>query len=97
MANEHSNLDLFDCGGNRRQIPMHNPTNLTSANARATQRTARDTQTRNHRSFRLTLALVKDGDALSAGPREVMVQGEDLGVWIAGQKAAREVLQPAQR
>ncbi|MEU6845491.1 hypothetical protein ABZ930_26790 [Streptomyces sp. NPDC046716] len=25
------------------------------------------------------------------------MQGEDLGVWIAGQKAAREVLQPAQR
>ncbi|MFF7007595.1 hypothetical protein ACFY9Y_09670 [Streptomyces fimicarius] len=77
---------------------MHNPTNLNSTNARATQRTARDTQTRNRRSFRLTLALVKDGDALPAGPREVMVQGEDLGVWrIAGQKAAREVLQPAQR
>ncbi|MFG3215912.1 hypothetical protein [Streptomyces tendae] len=76
---------------------MHNLTNLTSTNAHATQRTARNTQTRNRRSYRLTLAHVKAGDALPAGPREVVVQGEDLGVWIAGQKAARGVLQPAQR
>ncbi|MET9915022.1 Helicase associated domain protein [Streptomyces sp. NPDC006476] len=48
------------------------------------------------RAYRLALAHVKAGGTLPAGPREVVVQGEDLGVWIAGQKATWEELQPAQ-
>jgi len=48
------------------------------------------------RAYRLALAHVKAGGTLPAGPGEVVVQGEDLGVWIAGQKAAWEALQPAQ-
>jgi hypothetical protein len=39
---------------------------------------------------------VNAGGTLPAGPREVVVQGEDLGVWIAGQKATWQALQPAQ-
>ncbi|WP_369243600.1 helicase associated domain-containing protein [Streptomyces sp. R41] len=48
------------------------------------------------RNYRLALAHVKAGGALPGGPREVVVQGEDLGVWIAGQKAAWPQLTPAQ-
>lgn len=37
------------------------------------------------RCYRLLLARVQAGGALPAGPGDVVVQGEDLGVWIAGQ------------
>ncbi|MFE3167825.1 Helicase associated domain protein [Streptomyces sp. NPDC059224] len=49
------------------------------------------------RSYRLTLAHVKAGGALPAGPGELIVQGEDLGVWMAGQRTGWERLMPAQR
>ncbi|MPY36756.1 DEAD/DEAH box helicase [Streptomyces adustus] len=49
------------------------------------------------RSYRLTLAHVKAGGALPAGPGELIVQGEDLGVWIAGQRAGWDKLMPAQQ
>ncbi|WP_329324583.1 helicase associated domain-containing protein [Streptomyces luteogriseus] len=48
------------------------------------------------RAYRLTLTHVKAGGTLPVGPREVVVQGEDLGAWIAGQKATWAELQPAQ-
>ncbi|MFD7878208.1 helicase associated domain-containing protein [Streptomyces sp. NPDC059766] len=49
------------------------------------------------RSYRLTLTHVKAGGALPAGPGELIVQGEDLGVWIAGQRAGWDKLMPAQQ
>ncbi|MCX5055045.1 DEAD/DEAH box helicase [Streptomyces sp. NBC_00474] len=48
------------------------------------------------RAYRLALAHVKAGGALPVGPREVIVQGEDLGVWIAGQKVVWSQLTPGQ-
>ncbi|MGY5060833.1 Helicase associated domain protein [Streptomyces sp. 900105755] len=49
------------------------------------------------RCLRLTLAHVKAGGALGAGPGELIVQGGDLGVWVAGQRAGWERLTPAQQ
>ncbi|MFF4307891.1 Helicase associated domain protein [Streptomyces sp. NPDC001601] len=49
------------------------------------------------RSYRLTLAHVKAGGALGAGPGELIIQGEDLGVWVAGQRMGWERLMPAQQ
>ncbi|MFE2582919.1 helicase associated domain-containing protein [Streptomyces sp. NPDC059378] len=49
------------------------------------------------RSYRLALAHVKAGGALPAGPGELVVQGEDLGVWIAGQRTGWDKLTPAQQ
>jgi len=49
------------------------------------------------RVYRLTLAHVKAGSVLPAGPGEVIVQGEDLGAWIAGQQAGWHRLVPAQQ
>ncbi|MFI1726309.1 Helicase associated domain protein [Streptomyces sp. NPDC020489] len=49
------------------------------------------------RSYRLLLAHVKAGGALPAGPGDVIVQGEDLGVWLTGQVAGWGRLMPAQQ
>ncbi|MFF4277161.1 Helicase associated domain protein [Streptomyces sp. NPDC001536] len=49
------------------------------------------------RCYRLTLAHVTAGGALPAGPGDVVVQGEDLGVWIAGQVAGWDRLVPVQQ
>ncbi|MEU2625316.1 Helicase associated domain protein [Streptomyces sp. NPDC007157] len=49
------------------------------------------------RCYRLTLAHVKAGGMLPAGPGELIVQGEDLGVWSAGQRAGWDKLMPAQQ
>ncbi|MEU2427750.1 Helicase associated domain protein [Streptomyces sp. NPDC007851] len=49
------------------------------------------------RAYRLTLAHRKAGGALPAGPGELIVQGEDLGVWLAAQRAGWERLMPAQQ
>ncbi|MGY5014695.1 Helicase associated domain protein [Streptomyces sp. 900105755] len=49
------------------------------------------------RCLRLILAHVKAGGALGAGPGELIVQGEDLGVWVAGQRAGWARLTPAQQ
>ncbi|MEU2339501.1 Helicase associated domain protein [Streptomyces sp. NPDC013172] len=49
------------------------------------------------RIYRLVLAHVKAGDALPSRPGELIVQGEDLGVWIAGQRAGWDKLMPAQQ
>ncbi|MFC9842974.1 Helicase associated domain protein [Streptomyces sp. NPDC060223] len=49
------------------------------------------------RGYRLALAHVRAGGSLPAGAGEVVVQGEDLGVWVAGQRAGWERLMPAQR
>jgi hypothetical protein len=38
---------------------------------------------------------VKAGGHLPTGPGEVIVQGEDLGAWIAGQRAGWDKLVPA--
>ncbi|WP_411152349.1 hypothetical protein [Streptomyces sp. A30] len=40
---------------------------------------------------------LKAGGTLPTKPGEVIVQGEDLGVWIAGQKAGWEKLKPTQQ
>jgi hypothetical protein len=48
-------------------------------------------------NYRLTLAHVKAGGALPAQPGEVIVQGEDPGVWIAEQRATWQTLVPAQQ
>ncbi|WP_244363249.1 hypothetical protein [Streptomyces aquilus] len=40
---------------------------------------------------------MKAGGTLPAGPGDVIVQGEDLGMWIAGQVAGWERLVPAQQ
>ncbi|MFJ6393910.1 Helicase associated domain protein [Streptomyces sp. NPDC091972] len=49
------------------------------------------------RSYRLLLAHVKAGGQLPAGPGDVVVQGEDLAVWVAGQVAGWDRLLPAQQ
>ncbi|MFJ2239758.1 Helicase associated domain protein [Streptomyces sp. NPDC087859] len=49
------------------------------------------------RSYRLALAHVKAGGALPTGPGNVVVQGEDLGVWIAGQMAGWDRLLTVQQ
>ncbi|MFF7938054.1 MULTISPECIES: DEAD/DEAH box helicase [unclassified Streptomyces] len=49
------------------------------------------------RCYRLTRAHVQAGGVLLGGPGEVIVQGEDLGAWIAGQRAAWDRLVPAQQ
>ncbi|MEU8757370.1 Helicase associated domain protein [Streptomyces chartreusis] len=49
------------------------------------------------RCYRLTLAHVQAGGVLPAGAGEVVVQGEDLGTWIAGQRAGWDRLVPAQQ
>lgn len=49
------------------------------------------------RGYRLALAHVKAGGALTAVAGELIVQGEDLGVWVAGQRAGWERLMPAQQ
>ncbi|WP_420802757.1 Helicase associated domain protein [Streptomyces adustus] len=49
------------------------------------------------RAYRLTLAHVKAGGALPAGAGELIVQGEDLGPWVAGQRAGWDKLMPAQQ
>ncbi|SNX88765.1 helicase associated protein [Streptomyces sp. TLI_55] len=49
------------------------------------------------RCYRLLLAHVQAGGELPAGPGDVVVQGEDLAVWIAGQVAVWERLVPAQQ
>ncbi|MGW5657811.1 Helicase associated domain protein [Streptomyces humi] len=49
------------------------------------------------RTFRLMLAHVKAGGTLPAGPGQLVVQGEDLGTWTAGQRADWDTLMPAQQ
>ncbi|MEU0971353.1 Helicase associated domain protein [Streptomyces sp. NPDC005917] len=49
------------------------------------------------RCYRLTLAHVKADGTLPAGPGQLIVQGEDLGAWIAGQRAGWNRLMPAQQ
>ncbi|MFJ9634963.1 Helicase associated domain protein [Streptomyces sp. NPDC101175] len=49
------------------------------------------------RSYRLALAHVRAGGALPAGPGELVVRGEDLGVWVTGQRAGWDRLMPAQQ
>lgn len=49
------------------------------------------------RQYRLLLAHVKAGGALPAKLSEVIVQGEDLGAWIAAQRTAWPGLVPAQQ
>ncbi|MEU9663543.1 DEAD/DEAH box helicase [Streptomyces chartreusis] len=49
------------------------------------------------RCYRLTLAHVQAGGALPAQAGEVVVQGEDLATWIAGQRAGWDQLAPAQQ
>ncbi|KOV68694.1 helicase, partial [Streptomyces sp. AS58] len=49
------------------------------------------------RCLRLALTHVKNGGTLPAGPGEVVMQGEDLGTWIAVQRAGWDKLAPAQQ
>ncbi|MFJ3421936.1 Helicase associated domain protein [Streptomyces sp. NPDC086082] len=49
------------------------------------------------RCYRLTLAHVQTGGALPTGPGQLIVQGEDLGVWLAGQRTGWDRLMPAQQ
>ncbi|MFC8198336.1 Helicase associated domain protein [Streptomyces sp. NPDC057298] len=49
------------------------------------------------RNYRLALAHVKAGGSLPAGAGELVVQGEDLGAWIAGQRVGWDRLMPAQQ
>ncbi|WP_244362295.1 helicase associated domain-containing protein [Streptomyces aquilus] len=49
------------------------------------------------RCYRLLLAHIQAGGALPAGPGDVVVQGEDLGVWIAGKVAGWDRLVLAQQ
>ncbi|MEV4039933.1 helicase associated domain-containing protein [Streptomyces umbrinus] len=49
------------------------------------------------RCYRLALAHVKAGGSLPAGAGELVVQGEDLGAWIAGQRVGWDKLMPAQQ
>jgi superfamily II DNA or RNA helicase len=49
------------------------------------------------RNYRLALAHVKAGGSLPAGTGELVVQGEDLGAWITGQRVGWERLMPAQQ
>ncbi|MET9914612.1 Helicase associated domain protein [Streptomyces sp. NPDC006476] len=48
------------------------------------------------RSYRLTLTHLRAGGALPTAAGQLIVQGEDLGAWVAGQKAAWPQLTPAQ-
>ncbi|MFF1336225.1 Helicase associated domain protein [Streptomyces sp. NPDC058298] len=48
------------------------------------------------RCYRLLLAHVQAGGALPTATGELVVQGEDLAVWIAGQTAGWDKLTPAQ-
>ncbi|MER5509389.1 helicase associated domain-containing protein [Streptomyces sp. NPDC002766] len=49
------------------------------------------------RNLRLLMAHVKAGGTLPARPGEVVVQGEDLGAWIAAQRAGWGELRRAQQ
>ncbi|OPG04718.1 helicase [Streptomyces sp. GKU 895] len=49
------------------------------------------------RNLRLLLRHVQAGGALPGKAGELVVQGEDLGVWIAGQAAGWDKLTPAQQ
>ncbi|PTM84239.1 helicase-like protein [Streptomyces sp. VMFN-G11Ma] len=49
------------------------------------------------RCYRLALAHVRAGGALPAAVGELIVQGEDLGAWITGQRAGWDRLMPAQQ
>ncbi|MFF1725434.1 DEAD/DEAH box helicase [Streptomyces sviceus] len=49
------------------------------------------------RCYRLALAHVQAGGALPARAGEVIVQGEDLAVWVAAQRAGWDRLMPAQQ
>ncbi|MGW7427512.1 Helicase associated domain protein [Streptomyces sp. NPDC054813] len=49
------------------------------------------------RAYRLILAHHKADGSLPAGPGELIVQGEDLGAWAAGQRTAWDKLMPAQQ
>lgn len=49
------------------------------------------------RCYRLTLAHVKADGALPGAAGELVVQGEDLGAWITGQRAGWDNLMPAQQ
>ncbi|MEV7394886.1 Helicase associated domain protein [Streptomyces sp. NPDC091215] len=49
------------------------------------------------RTLRLTLAHTKAGGPLPTAAGQLIVQGEDLGVWIAGQRTAWDKLMPAQQ
>ncbi|MFF0143624.1 Helicase associated domain protein [Streptomyces sp. NPDC005227] len=49
------------------------------------------------RSYRLALSHVRAGGELPAVSGELVVQGEDLGAWVAGQRVGWERLMPAQR
>ncbi|NNN38234.1 helicase, partial [Streptomyces sp. S3(2020)] len=49
------------------------------------------------RCQRLLLSHIQNGGTLPATAGEVVVQGEDLAVWITGQAAAWDTLMPAQR
>ncbi|WP_189845810.1 Helicase associated domain protein [Streptomyces phaeochromogenes] len=49
------------------------------------------------RNYRLALAHVKAGGTLPAGAGELVVQGEDLGAWITGQRVGWDKLMPAQQ
>ncbi|WP_329256693.1 helicase associated domain-containing protein [Streptomyces pseudovenezuelae] len=49
------------------------------------------------RCYRLALTHVQASGALPGGPGEVIVQGEDLGAWAAGQRAGWDRLVPAQQ
>ncbi|WP_432190569.1 helicase associated domain-containing protein, partial [Streptomyces sp. Tue6028] len=49
------------------------------------------------RSYRLALAHTRAGGGLPDRAGEVIVQGEDLGAWIAGQRAGWDRLVPAQQ
>ncbi|MFC8350767.1 helicase associated domain-containing protein [Streptomyces sp. NPDC057280] len=52
--------------------------------------------TREHAPFPTLLRHVQAGGALPAKAGELVVQGEDLAVWIAGQTAGWDKLTPAQ-
>ncbi|TQJ92721.1 helicase associated domain-containing protein [Streptomyces sp. SLBN-31] len=49
------------------------------------------------RCYRLTLAQTRASGTLPTAVGELIVQGEDLGAWIAAQRAGWEQLTPAQR
>ncbi|MFK0160460.1 Helicase associated domain protein [Streptomyces sp. NPDC090493] len=49
------------------------------------------------RCYRLVLAHVQGGGAVPCGPGRLVVQGEDLGIWTAGQRSGWDKLMPAQQ
>nr|BFD80600.1 hypothetical protein StreXyl84_00010 [Streptomyces sp. Xyl84] len=49
------------------------------------------------RAYRLCQAHVRAGGPLPDAPGQVIVQGEDLGAWTAGQRTGRDRLMPAQQ